>query len=107
MDAKLNSATKEYPLNILLTDPATPKTRLGRVWIQQNYVVAYKYRELKEHENNYATHDLELAAIIHTLKMWWNYLIGRKFLLMSDNISLKYIFDQHNLNARQEDGSIS
>ena len=44
--------------------------------------------------------DLGLTAIIHTLKMWQHYLIGSKFLLMSDNISLKYLFDQQNLNAR-------
>ena len=58
-------------------------------------------RKLKEHEKNYSTHDLELATIIHTIKMWWHYLIGSRFLLMSDNISLKYVFDQRNLNARQ------
>ena len=53
------------------------------------------------HERNYATHDLELAAIIHALKMWRDYLIGREFTLMSDNISLKYLFDQQILNAHQ------
>ena len=58
-------------------------------------------KKLKDHKNNYATCDLELTAIIPALKMWQHYLIGRKFLLMSDNISLKYLFDQHNLNARQ------
>ena len=74
---------------------------LGGVLLQDNYVVAYESRKLKDHEKNYVTHDLELAAIIHALKMWRHYLIGRNFLLMSDNISLKYLFDQHNLNARQ------
>ena len=63
--------------------------------------MAYESRKLKEHEKNYVTNDLELAAIIHTEKMWRHYLIGRKFLLMPDNISLKYLFDQQNLNARQ------
>ena len=62
--------------------------------------MAYESRKLKEHKNNYATRDLELVAIIHTLKMWRHYLIKRKFILMSDNISLKYLFDQQNLNAR-------
>ena len=62
--------------------------------------MAYEYRKLKEHENNYATHDLELAAIIHALKMWRQYFIGRNYLLMSDNIILKYLFNQQNLNAR-------
>ena len=77
------------------------KEGLGGVLWQEKYVVAYESMKLKEHEKNYATHDLELAAIIHTLKMWRRYLIGRKFLLMSDNISLKYLFDQQNLNARK------
>ena len=64
--------------------------------------MAYESRKLKEHEKNYPTHDLELVAIIHSLKMWRHYLIGRKSLLMSDNISLKYLFEHQNLNARQE-----
>ena len=68
---------------------------------QENCVIAYESRKLKQHERNYATHDLELAAIVHALKMWRHYLIGRKFFLMSDNVSLKYLFDQQNLNARQ------
>jgi hypothetical protein len=46
------------------------KEGLGGVLMQENYVVAYESRKLKEHENNYATHDLELVAIIHALKMW-------------------------------------
>ena len=69
--------------------------------IQENYIMAYESRKVKEHGKNYATHNLELAAIIHALKMWRHYLIKRIFLLMSDNISLKYLFDQQNLNARQ------
>ena len=84
---------------VLCTD--TCKEGLGGVLLQENYVVAYESMKLKEHEKNYATHDLELSSIIHALKMWRHYLIGRKFLLMSDNISLKYLFDQHNLNAIQ------
>ena len=63
--------------------------------------MAYESRKLKEHENNYATHDLELSTIIYALNMSWQYLIGRKFLLMSDNISLKYLFGQQNFNARE------
>ena len=46
-------------------------------------------------------HDLELAAIIHALRMWRNYLMGRKFLLKIDNMSLKYLLDQPDLNVRQ------
>ena len=46
------------------------KEGLGRVLIQENYVIAYESRKLKEHENIYATHYLELVSIIHALKMW-------------------------------------
>jgi len=74
---------------------------LGGVLTQEGHVIAYESRKLKIHEKNYATYDLELAAVIHALKMWRRYLIGRIFMLMSDNISLKYQFDQQNLNARQ------
>jgi len=74
---------------------------LGGVLTQEGHVIAYESRKLKIHENNYATYDLDLALVIHALKMWRHYLIGRIFLLMSDNISLKYLFDQQNLNARQ------
>ena len=68
---------------------------------QEGHAIAYQSRKLKIHEKNYATYDLELAAIIHALKMWRHHLIGKIFLLMYDNISLKYLFDQQNLNARQ------
>ena len=77
------------------------KEGLGGVLIQENYVIDYESRKLMEQEKNNATHDLELAIIIHALKMSWHYLIGRRFLLMSNNISLKYLFNQENLNARQ------
>ena len=75
--------------------------RLGGVPTKEGHVIAYESRKLKTHENNYATCDLELDAIIHGLKMWRHHLMGKRFLLMSDNISLKYSLDQQNLNARQ------
>jgi len=52
---------------------------LGGVLMQEGHVVGYESRKLNNHENKYATHDLELATIIHALKMWTHYLIGRKF----------------------------
>ena len=55
----------------------------------------------KTYENIYANYDLELHAIIHALKIWCHHLISKRFLLMSDNISLKYLFDQQNINTRQ------
>ena len=74
---------------------------MGGVLTQEGHVITYKSRKLKTHENNYATYDLELASIIHALKMWHHHLFGKIFLLMSDNVSLKYLFDQQNLNARK------
>ena len=56
---------------------------------------------MNEHEVNYVTHDLELAAIVHALKMWRHYLLGRKFLLMTDHCVLQHLFDQPKINARQ------
>jgi hypothetical protein len=56
---------------------------------------------MKEHEKNYATHDLELAAIVHTLRKWRHYLMGRRFELRTNHNGLKYLFDQPTLNARQ------
>ena len=73
---------------------------LGGFLIQDNHVVCYESRKLKDHERNYDTHDLELAAIVHALKMWRHYLMGRKFELRTDHYGLKYLFDQSNLNAR-------
>lgn len=57
---------------------------------------------MNEHEKNYLTHDLELAAIIRALKMWRHYLLGRRFVLMSDHGKLRYLFDQLNMNVRQD-----
>lgn len=64
-------------------------------------MVCYESRKLNEHEQNYVTHDLELAVIIPTLKMWRQYLLGKRFVLMSDHNGLRYLFDQLNLNVRQ------
>ena len=74
---------------------------LGGVLMQDNHVICYESRKLKEHEKNYATHDLELASIVHALNMWRHYLMGRIFELRTDHYGLKYLFDQPTLNARQ------
>ena len=58
---------------------------LGDVLTQEGHAIAYESRKLKIHENNYATYDLKLAAVIHALKMWQHHLIDRKFVLMTDN----------------------
>ena len=68
--------------------------------MQDGHVIGYESTNLKEHEQNYATHDLELAAIIHALKMWRHYLMGKNFELRTNYDGLKYLFEQPNLNAR-------
>jgi hypothetical protein len=74
---------------------------LGGVLSQNGFVICYESRKLKDHERNYATHDLELAAIVHALRKWRHYLMGKRFELRIDHNGMKYLFDQPNLNARQ------
>ena len=74
---------------------------LGAVLMQDNQVVAYASRQLKPGEVKYATHDLELAAVVYALKLWRHYLLGAKFKLFTDHKSLKYLFSQKELNMRQ------
>jgi hypothetical protein len=75
-------------------------TRLGCVLMQEGKVVAYSSRQLKVHEKNYPTHDLELAAVVHALKTWRHYLYGQKCDIYTDHKSLKYIFTPLELNMR-------
>jgi hypothetical protein len=69
--------------------------------MQDGKVVTYASRQLKPHEHNYPTHDLEFAAVVHALKIWRHYLIGNKCEIYTNHKSLKYIFTQLNLNLRQ------
>jgi hypothetical protein len=75
--------------------------RLGCVLMHDGRVVAYASWQLRKHEVNYLTQDLELAAIVHALKIWRHYLMGKSCDLYTDHKSLKYIFMQSNLNLRQ------
>jgi hypothetical protein len=74
---------------------------LGCVLMQDDHVVAYASRQLRKHEEKYLTHDLELAAVVHALKIWRHYIIGKRCEVYSDHKSLKYIFTQPDLNLRQ------
>ena len=74
---------------------------LGCVLMQDEHVIAYASRQLKKHKVNYPTHDLELAAVVHALKIWMYYLVGNKVHIYTDHKSLKYIFTQSELNMRQ------
>jgi hypothetical protein len=76
-------------------------TGLGCVLMQDNRVIAYASRALRPHEQIYPTHDLELAAMVHALKMWRHYLMGTHCNIFTDHKSLKYIFTQADLNMRQ------
>ena len=69
--------------------------------MQGGRVVAYASRQLKKHEANYPTHDLELASVVHALKTWRPYLMGKRCEVLTDHKSLKYIFTQKDLNMRQ------
>jgi ribonuclease HI len=76
------------------------KMGLGCVLMQQGRVVVYASRQLKEHEKNYPTHDLELAAIVYALKIWRHYFYGEECEIHTDHQSLEYIFTQRDLNMR-------
>ncbi|KAG8481481.1 hypothetical protein CXB51_026332 [Gossypium anomalum] len=74
---------------------------LGCVLMQEGKVIAYSSRQLKPHEKNYPTHDLELAAIIFALKIWRHHLYGEKCHIFTDHKSLKYLMTQKDLNLKQ------
>ncbi|GJZ75009.1 putative reverse transcriptase domain-containing protein [Tanacetum coccineum] len=74
---------------------------LGVVLMQREKVIAYASRQLKIHEKNYTTHDLELEAVVFSLKLWRHYLYGTKCTVFTDHKSLQYILNQKELNMRQ------
>src|SRR5436189_605525 len=76
-------------------------TGLGCVLMQEGKVIAYASRQWRKHEEHYATHDLELAAVVHALKTLRHYLLGNVYHIYTDHKSLKYIFTQSELNIRQ------
>jgi hypothetical protein len=78
------------------------KEGLGGVLTQEGHIICYESQTLKEHKRNYVTHDLELLFVIYALKMWQNYIMGKKFLLLTGNNGVKFFFSQSNLNPRQE-----
>ena len=74
---------------------------LGCVLMQRDKVIAYASRQLKTHEVNYTTHDLELGAVVFALKIWRHYLYGTKCTIFTDHKSLQHILNQKELNMRQ------
>ena len=77
------------------------KIGLGCVLMQDGKVVAYASKQIKPHEKNYPTHDLELAEVVFALKIWRHYLYGEKCRIFIDHKSLKYLLTQKELNLRQ------
>jgi hypothetical protein len=69
--------------------------------MQEGQMISYSLRQLRCHEENYPTHDLELAAVVMALRTWRYYLLGNVVHIYMDNKSLKYIFTQLDLNMRQ------
>ncbi|GJX48204.1 putative reverse transcriptase domain-containing protein [Tanacetum coccineum] len=74
---------------------------LGAVLMQREKVIAYSSRQLKPHEENYTTYDLELGVVVFALKIWRHYLYGTKCTMFTDHKSLQHILDQKELNMRQ------
>jgi hypothetical protein len=79
----------------------TSVTGIGGVLMQGGRAIAYTSRQLRRHEEHYPTHDLELLAVVHTLKVWRHYLLGNLVHIYTDHKSLKYLFTQPDLNMRQ------
>nr|GEX59100.1 putative reverse transcriptase domain-containing protein [Tanacetum cinerariifolium] len=78
---------------------------LGVVLMQRDKVISYASRQLKIHEKNYTTHDLELGAVVFALKIWRHYLYGTKCMVFTDHKSLQHILNQKDLNMRLKQGN--
>jgi hypothetical protein len=74
---------------------------IGGFLTQNGHVIGYDSRNIKEHERNYATHELEVFTIVHGLNMWRHYLMGKRFELRAYHSGLKYLFEHPTLNARK------
>ncbi|KAK8686335.1 hypothetical protein V6N13_125360 [Hibiscus sabdariffa] len=77
------------------------KEALTQAPVLEGRVIAYASRQLRPHELNYPTHDMELAVVVFTLKIWRHYIYGEKCYIYTDHKSVKYIFTQKELNLRQ------
>ena len=94
-------ATSDGAAHVLGAIPPQSGINLGCVLMQEGRAIAYASHQLRKHEVNYLTHDMELAAVVHALKIWRHYLLRNVCHIYIDNKSLKYIFTQPELNMRQ------
>jgi hypothetical protein len=98
---------KELLTNAPITDPNENfmvcrdayKEGFGGFLTQNGHVIGYESKNVKEHENNYDTHDLELVSIVHALKRWRHYHMGNRFELRTYHNGLEYLFEHPNLNS--------
>ncbi|GJV92985.1 putative nucleotidyltransferase, ribonuclease H [Tanacetum coccineum] len=97
---KNKSCLRELRTSLVVYCDASHKG-FGAVLMQREKVIAYASRQLKKHEENYTTHDLELGAVVFALRLWRHYLYGTKCTMYTDHKSLQYILDQKELNMRQ------
>ena len=74
---------------------------LSQVWGNGEHLVAFESRKMNPAEQNYPTHERELLVVIHALRTWRHYLLGRKFIIVSDHHSLKFLQTQPQLSRRQ------
>nr|GEY73363.1 retrotransposon protein, putative, Ty3-gypsy subclass [Tanacetum cinerariifolium] len=89
-------------LELLKKEKLYAKFSKCKFWIpKRENVIAYASRQLKLHENNYTTHDLEFRSVVFALKIWRHYLYGTKCTVFTDRKSLQHILDQKELNMRQ------
>jgi hypothetical protein len=86
--------------NFLLYTYAS-KEGLGRVLMEDSRVISYNLKKLRRHEENYATHDLELLAIVYALRVWRHCLIGLEYEVKMDHCHLQHIFTQRDLNTQR------
>jgi hypothetical protein len=99
VDAPILALPKNGKRFTVYTDAS--RIGLGCVLMQEGRVIAYGSRQLRKHEGNYLTHDLELVEVVFALKSWRQYLYGEACDIYTDHKSLKYIFTQKELNLRQ------
>nr|GEZ47729.1 reverse transcriptase domain-containing protein [Tanacetum cinerariifolium] len=93
-------ALPEGTKNFIVYCDASLKS-FGAGLMKREKVIAYASRQLKKHEENYTTHDLELGTIVFALRLWRHYLYGTKCTVYTIHKSLQYILDQKELNMRQ------